>query len=314
LRWANLYRAKLDYATLTQAALACSNLTESDMSFAHLGSADLREANLLKASLANADLSHANLRKAYLGDSNLRNARFAGATLAWTRFFRAVMQGANFERAVFGNTILADVDLSQCQLLESATHEAPSSVGTDTLSLSRGVAVQNFLLSCNVSRELVDYICETDVKRPQSCFISYCGADELFAKRLRDALNRNGVQYWYAPEHATWGRALVDQITEGISSVDRVILICSESSLEDSDWVNFELAKTVEEENKRRSEKRANWRMAFPIQIDPYFSSWNHKLSPRMHEVLAGDFRGAKSGKKFEAAVKRLLDGLQHTG
>jgi hypothetical protein len=141
--------------------------------------------------------------------------------------------------------------------------------------------------------------------RLQSCFISYSTKDKPFVHRLQTALNDKGVDYWYAPEHGIWGEKLRAQIDREISQRDRVILVCSQASLNDSDWVRWEIERTFAEEKKRERT------VIFPIMLDGTLLEWDHLYKPRILEVLAGDFRRATRGPPFEAAMERLLAGLK---
>jgi hypothetical protein len=148
-------------------------------------------------------------------------------------------------------------------------------------------------------------------KPRQSCFISYSSEDSEFASLLQSELNKHNVPYWYAPEHAVWGKELHSQLRQAIAEKDRVIFICSKASLSNSDWVQYELVGTFEEEERRRKDGREDWRMAFLIMLDDFLNSWDHYLKPRLTQVLAGDFRSARRrGERFQRAVARLLEGL----
>jgi hypothetical protein len=111
-----------------------------DLSGADLGGADLSDADLSKANLSRACLRKANLSNAYLREANLTEAQLNQAILS-----AALLDGANFERATMASTILGAVDLSSCIGLDSVTHTGPSTLGVNSVILSKGRIPEAFL-------------------------------------------------------------------------------------------------------------------------------------------------------------------------
>jgi uncharacterized protein YjbI with pentapeptide repeats len=310
LTGANLYRARLDGAVVTGSRFVDATLVEASLQDSGLEGADLRAANMLKCNLHGANLAAARLRTAYLGSANLAMANLEGTDCRWARFHKTNLHLANFASARFGNTILACLDLSNTRGLERAVHDAPSTLGVDTLGMSGGAIPSEFLKGLGVSPSLQQSTREPK-RRMQSCFISYCAADANFAALLQRELNRRAISHWYAPEHGIPGHVLREQLRQAIAEKDRVILVCSKNSLQESDWVNYELEGTLAEEDRRRQSGRKDWRMIFPVMIDEHLTTWDHQLRRRLLEVLAADFRGAVGpGKRFAARFEKLLDGL----
>lgn len=118
-------------------------------------------------------------------------------------------------------------------------------------------------------------------------------------------MNLADVDYWYAPEHGEWGRPLVDQIENQIKKRDRILLVCSKHSLNDSRWVQWELETALKEERTRRT------RMVFPIMIDDALIEWNHPIGTALRAILAGDFRGATEGRSFDDRLTHLIASLR---
>jgi TIR domain len=58
-----------------------------------------------------------------------------------------------------------------------------------------------------------------------TCFISYSSKDELFAKRLHNDLQQEGVRCWFTPEDMEVGDMIKHRIDESIRSHDKVLLI-----------------------------------------------------------------------------------------
>jgi len=134
-----------------------------------LRGADLSEANLGGANLSGADLREADLRKASLIEANLRGADLVLANLTGVH-----LSGADVSRARFDFTVLGDNDLSQTKGLDTAVHEGPSTIGTDTIQRSGGKIPEVFLRGAGVPDNWIEYIGSL-VGQPirfYSCFIS----------------------------------------------------------------------------------------------------------------------------------------------
>src|SRR5262249_1228627 len=80
-------------------------------------------------------------------------------------------------------------------------------------------------------------------KMLQSTFISYGSPDEEFARKLYEALHRNGVTTFFFAEHAVPGDKLHRMMRKGVNEYDRVILVCSRASLDRKAVLN-EIAET----------------------------------------------------------------------
>ena len=220
---ANFNRAKFERASLYNASFDGSELTGADLGRAKLAGSTLRGTDLVGSNLSGADLSNAELNGA-----NLR-----GANLSW-----AILESANFSDTWLDQTIFAEVDLSRTLGLDTAHHVGPSSVGIDTIYLSRGKIPEKFLRGCGVPDEFIAYI-GSMVGRPiefYSCFISYSTKDQEFADRLYADLQNKGVRCWFAPHDIQGGRKIHEQIDEAIRLHDKLLLILSEHSM-NSEWV-----------------------------------------------------------------------------
>jgi uncharacterized protein YjbI with pentapeptide repeats len=333
---ANLFRANLTGADLTGADLTDVELSGVQLSKASLAGADLSKADLngayrtqagpsdiyqWRAYLDGASLAGANLFRADLAGADLAGADLAGADLTLARFYSTHLAGAQFTRARFSGTAFADCDLSTALGLEAVRHEGPSSIGLDTILRSVGNIPEVFLRGCGYD-PIIQRIIHGDSEAKidafyewleqgggplqfQSCFISYTTENKAFADRLQKALNDKGIDYWYAPEHGRWGEELTTQIDREIKVRDRLILVCSQASLNNSDWVRWEIDRAME------MEKQRNKRVIFPLMIDDALLEWNHPRASRIREVLAGDFRRATRGRAFETALTRLIKGLR---
>jgi hypothetical protein len=114
------------------------------------------------------------------------------------------------------------------------------------------------------------------------------------------------VRSWYFPEDAKWGEPIWGEIDSSIKVYDKLIVVCSEHSLQ-----SVPVQREIERALNREDQEKKN--ILFPIRIDNYlFEQWEH---PRKADVLSkvvGDFRGwSRNATKYEAAFQKLLKALK---
>jgi hypothetical protein len=305
LRHANLTSAPLNRIVLDGANLYRANLFNAD-----LRQASLRGAVLGGAALMTANLSGANLGGAHMGRANLHNALLNGAKLRGVNFYGADLRLTNFSNAELGWSVFGDTDLSGATGLETIQHVGPSSIGVDTLLRSRGRVPPSFLAGVGISGPRLDsflaaIIAEGKQIAFRSCFISHSSKDSAFCGRLRQDLQNHGVRVWYFPEDAVWGESVWSEIDRSIKFYDRLIVVCSEQSLQSGP-----VLREMERALAREDTEHIN--VLFPIRIDDYlFDIWQH---PRKVDILAkviGDFRDwNNSVTVYHKSFQRLLEAL----
>jgi uncharacterized protein YjbI with pentapeptide repeats len=155
-------------------------------------------------------LSKANLFLAHLERVDLTNANLILANLDGT-----TLDESDLSRAVVSSTVFAEVDLSNVRGLETVYHEGPSTIGIDTVVLSKGKIPDTFLRGCGVPDSFIDYLPSLlGAMQPiqfYSCFISYSTKDEEFAKRLHSKMRDNNLSVWFANEDLKGGHKLHEQ-------------------------------------------------------------------------------------------------------
>lgn len=338
----DLEGADLLTADLTGAILTGANLKFADLSGSYLHGAKLDRAELFKASIGNAGLSEASLIEAYLGSSdigasdlsgaNLRGAilhgadlsgpdlveaDLRGANLTSTLFARTTLTGANLSGAVFNGTHINDVDLRGVKGLDRVVHEGPSSISIDTLYKSNGDVPTSFLVGCGVPDDFITSVPSHFRGHPAvqfySCFISYSGRDEEFARRLHARMREAELRVWFAPEDMKGGDKIYDQIDRAIQVHDRLLLVLSESSMQ-SKWVELEIRRA------RKVELREGRRKLFPIRLVSYeaLQEWmcidsttGEDLAEEVRSYFIPDFSNWKNHDDFELAFGRLLADLK---
>jgi uncharacterized protein YjbI with pentapeptide repeats len=309
-RWVNLTRKHLAGANLAQAHFVFAklygvNLNGANLSQAYFGGADLRKAKLSGANLTRASLFATRLRDADMSGADLNGADLAGAQFRWTN-----VRGADLSNARMRNTVMVALDLSEAKGLETVTHRGPSSIGIDTIVLSKAKIPEEFLRKAGVPEPFI-----TEAMKPFaycSCFISYSTNDQEFAEKLYGDLKKRGVHCWFAPHRVRGARKLLDQIKEAINSNEKVLLILSTESMA-SEWVRTELAET------RKREVQEKKQLLFPLRLVPFdaIRNWEcfdadiGKDSAReIREYFIPDFSDWKDADKYEAAFEHLVRDL----
>lgn len=312
LREVDFRGAFLSEALFSEANLSKANLRGADLHRARLTRSDLRGARLVKANLRGADL-----RGARLGEADLSEADLRGAFLREADLGGALLQGADLSRVKILSTIFVDNDLSTVTGLEIVDHQGPSSIGIDSIYLSKGNIPEPFLRGCGVPDEFITFIPSLIGARQAlqfySCFISYSTKDEEFAKRLYSRMRDEHLRVWFAPEDVKGGQKLYEQIERAIQIHDRLLIVLSESSLQ-SKWVMTEIRRA------RKVELEENRRKLFPIRLVDYetLQSWEcfdadtgEDLAVEVRQYFIPDFSNWKDHDAFEKAFDRLLRDLK---
>lgn len=258
-----------------------------------LDSANLSNFNLCGANLRGACLNDSDLSRTVLFDADLR-----GAFLFSTRLDRTYLGGACLERVHCGWTAFNSVDLSQVHGLETVQHVGPSAVSIDTFSISLGRIPGPFLRGCGVPDDLIEHLSSFHVSPIQffSCFISYSTDDEVFASRLHNDFQANGIRCWKWNLDARTGRVLWREIDQTIKGYDKLVLIASESSLK-SPAVNREIERALVQEDDRQKKKfegdaNVDPDVLFPVRIDDFiFSGWEHERKVDVTKKTIADAR-----------------------
>ena len=311
----NLGKAILNRADLEHAMLSHSKLTAADLTNANLRYADLEYSDLFSSELAMANLRDANLRGAVFSGARLSNADLRGADLYGATLNAVELDGANFADARTGDTVFTNLDLRKTKGLEEIAHDRPSTIGIDTLYLSKGRIPEIFLRGCGVPNEMIE-LSRSLMGRPiefNSCFISYSTKDEEFAQRLYNDLQANGVRCWFAPHDMKGGKKLHQQIDWAIHFHDRLLLLLSPDSI-NSEWVRREIDKA------RKKEAAENRDVLFPISVVKYkeLEKWEYidtstgkDVAQEIRSYFIPDFSNWKDHDSYQAAFKKLLEDLK---
>ena len=294
----NLHKVRLVGSSFIKANLTKANLSGADLVAADLSGAILNKADLTGADLMWAKLNHANLHEACLSETELVGTDFSATNL----------KESNFRNARFLSTVFGDVDLSQAKGLDGVFHLGPSTIGIDTIYKSRGNIPEIFLRGAGVPENFITFMHSLTGRAFEyySCFISHSVKDKHFCERLYADLQAKGVRVWYFPEDAKWGEHVWGEIDRSIKIYDKLIVVCSENSLQ-SIPVQREMERALNREDKEHTN------ILFPIRIDDFiFEHWEHERKADALAKVVGDFSGwERDAAKYEKAFDKLLKGLQ---
>ncbi|WP_438026351.1 toll/interleukin-1 receptor domain-containing protein [Sorangium sp. So ce233] len=314
---AALHHSSLEGADLRGALLLGIGLWDANLQRANLQGADLRYARLQRANFQDADLSGAQLQSANLQGANLRGAKFLGTNLEDANLQGTDLHGADLRHACLHGTLLLNVDLTPlCTAVPPVSHGGPSYV--DHKAILRSLRVPNlkdFLIRTGMPAIIVEQMVECAIALEstailQSTFVSYGAPDEPFARKLYEALHRNGVTTFFFPEHADPGEKLHRMMRKGVNEHDRVILICSRHSLDRKGVLN-ELDEIL-----AREARDGGASYLIPIRLDDYvFTGWKPKnadVAQAVCDRVVADFEGADEDEaKFQAGLQKLIRALR---
>jgi hypothetical protein len=209
-------------------------------------------------------------------------------------------------------TVFADIDLSAVKGLENVRHFGPSTIGVDTIYKSRGNIPEVFLRGAGVPENLITYMRSLmgTALDFYKCFISFTEADDLFSERLYNDLQGAGVRCWRWKEDAKWGKNLMGSIDEAVRYYDKLVVICSEQSL-NSPAVMREIERALQKEDDSARQGQEG-DVLFPLRLDDYiFSGWNHHRKADVVAKNVGDFRQWHEPERYKKAFERLLRDLK---
>ena len=257
----HLYHADLRESDLSNALFNGSNMRGADLRGANLTGADLDRVILSDADLSGANLTNANLQRsslvgAKLKGTNLEGANFAGASLVrsdlsdalltsadlfQTQIWNCDVSGADFTGAAFGYTVLQDCDLRATLGLGQARHDAPSSIGVDTIYRSNGQIPPSFLDGVGIPSSVaaLQEVVASASTELSECYIACRDDDEEFARQLSEGLNARGVRSWVFSLHVR-GSALVsrlsssdqEEIERWLRNYDKLVVVASSRALD----------------------------------------------------------------------------------
>ncbi|WP_437277197.1 restriction endonuclease [Sorangium sp. So ce375] len=152
-----------------------------------------------------------------------------------------------------------------------------------------------------------------DDRRFYSCFVSHSSADRIFARRLAQALQSNGIHTWFATEDLLPGQRLRDTILRAGDVFDKLLLVVSPNSM-NSDWGKTEILRA------RQRERVDGIQVLFPIRLCPLedLARWSavdpvsgEDVAAVVRESLVADFAEWRDPSTFAEQLSRVITALR---
>lgn len=288
----NFAGANFQGASLTLRHFIDCDFTEANLTSLSAQASYWRNAKLVRAEIT-GDLVLANFYGADLSGAAFHSVGLPDAEMRYVRLNHSKFAGYLSQTHINSWTII-DSDLSGLMNAPGGFHEFPSNVDIATLQkTARGLGgnpekaaqLAVFFRDCGLPQEIVSVFDQWATKKPPgdspparerdyfSCFISYSHADKAFVKQLHDYLVLRGVQCWLDDHEIVPGADLFDEIDRGVRNWDKVIIVCSKSSLK-SPWVDRELEKALLKEEELWRLRGHRVPVVIPLDLDGYVWQW----------------------------------------
>jgi hypothetical protein len=262
LSYANLQQSELTGANLAKAKLSNAFLQDAWVTGASLAKANMASSKLGGCKLYGSDLSNTNLRFADIQGTDLRRASLRGAILSQATIIGGRWDDVDFVRATFGYTIFANVNLSNSKNLDTARHEASSTLGMDTILKSGGSLPDNFLLGCGLPPSVITQIHSIFASQSENkVFLSYTYGDQehnRWVDKLAHTLNALGIFVFFDKWDVAPGDSITKFMDTGIGQSKCGLFVFTPESVERADsetrWTGYEAIQfkaDLVESNKR---------------------------------------------------------------
>jgi uncharacterized protein YjbI with pentapeptide repeats len=324
------------FIEMSQGRTASFNLIKANLSGVSLIGANFANTELIQANLEGALLIRANFSVRSVGfpggarsvsiGSEMAGANLSRADLSYSDFGYAEVENVIFSNATMAGTKFGDNDLSTVIGLDSVKHEAPSSIGIDTIYRSKGNIPEAFLRGCglsdwqiesaklynpdlsneeinNIQYKIHDLrVCQAIQIGP--LFISYSHSDSDFVDAIEKCLIGQGIRFWRDIHHATSGR--LERVIDRALSLHDVVLVVLSKDSTGSDWVEHEVRKAREKERKTGKDALC------PVALDDSWKTcrWPERLREQIMEYNILDFSSWQDANDFQKMFGKLLAGL----
>jgi uncharacterized protein YjbI with pentapeptide repeats len=315
LNGANLRGANLTNANLSNVDLDRAILSEANLTGANLSGAKLARVNLTGANLTDANLSGANLNRANLTRTNLTRANLPGCDLYEASLNNVLFMGTKFAGAILGYTTFQNCDLGGAEALDQVRHDAPSTLGIDSLLRSGGRIPEPFLQGIGVTDAIVS-LQRSLLGAPSLSgdhFISCLSSDLPFVQNLQADLRARGIRCWIFADN-TRGNPLVDrkstsdqeEVERWVRNYDKLVVVCSQAGLE-----NETVRKDITEAQALQK-SRDQWLLYLVAPDNTMIQPRSRVARELCDQHLVFDLRGRDSNPEvYSGELTRLADNLK---
>lgn len=277
---------------------------------------NLSEFNSISCDFSGADFENVNLSRAILSASifwgaNLTNAILTDSDLSSVNFTAALLRRTNFENAKIAQTLFLKTSLNDAINLDSLFSKERSIIDIDTIIASKS-QLSTLIIKIGIPMKSESHSLKIlDDSKPSlyPVFLSHSSNDKIFATKLYNKLSSEGCQVWYDEHKIKPGDVIHKEIHKGIEQFDKLLLVCSQKSL-NSWWVQDEIDKTLAKERALKIKHNKEFNLIVPIKIDDYIHSWNHQYRSIIEKRSISDFSNWNNEQEFIAKTKELLEGL----
>ena len=331
----HLYRADLREANLSSTLLSGANLRGADLRKANLEGANLdrailsdcnfeganlKGANLSRTNIDRANMKDADLSGAYFGGSRIKRSNFDNTNLTESDLFEAnidtvTFDGSDLSGSILGYTVFQNCDLSNVSNLDSIRHDAPSTLGVDSLLKSsnlpedflRGIGVTDSFIELSKSKERT-------VASPEY-YISCTSEHKEYAIKLQEELRSKGVVCWLFSEDSR-GNALVDrrstseeeEIERWVRHYDKLIVVTTEESFSN------EVIRNDVVSGKEKQMSEDSWVLYLVSPNEEIMESRNRFIRTLRSEntVFVIDMESEESNSNLDKLVEVMNSELTH--
>jgi uncharacterized protein YjbI with pentapeptide repeats len=312
--------AKLRNVDLTRAVLSDAIMQDCRCDRVDMTSTNLERARLLGARFEDSMLLRANLSDAAIDYVEFHSSYLTGANLVSAQFRETSFDRTDLSKSTMGLTVVIGCDLNGARGLDSISHDISSSIDVDTLvyTLRGGAGTFSpeqltFFLSAGVPPAILKSLpglLETQPLQFFSCFISYGQDDVEFTAKLYRSLRKAEVPAWMYAADAVIGRGVWANIERAMTTHQKVVLVCSQSSLK-SPGVIRELERCLQREDDLKRRGMSDIDVVVPVMLDDYvFNEWEHSRRADVVAKHIGDFREWRSRASYSHAFDNLLKAL----
>ena len=310
---ANMRGADLRGADLTGADLDRAILSDADLSGANLTNANLQRTSLIGAKLTGANCTGANFSGAGFVRCSIADAILSSADFFQTQIWACDLAGADFTEAALGYTVFQNCDLRGAVGLDEVQHDAPSTIGVDTIYRSGGLVPAGFLAGAGMPGSVLALQDAITAAPPylSECYIACRDDDEEFARKLSSDLSAQGVVAWVFSQRVR-GNPLVsrlsssdqEEIERWLRNYDKLIIVASARALDTEAILNDITAAR----NKQQSEDR--WLLYFVAPDDGLMRPGGRAARNMAAENVIFDLRSGDAAT-YEVELAKLAEALK---
>tara|TARA_B100000029_G_scaffold468941_1_gene506379 strand:+ start:3039 stop:4283 length:1245 start_codon:yes stop_codon:yes gene_type:complete len=331
----HLYRADLREANLSNTLLSGANLRGADLRKANLEGANLdrailsdcnfeganlKGANLSRTNIDRANMKDADLSGAYFGGSRIKRSNFDNTNLTGSDLFEAnldtvTFDGADFSEGILGYTVFQNCDLSTVSNLDSIRHDAPSTMGVDSLLKSSNLP-DSFMKGIGVTDSFIE-LSKSIVREGNApeCYISCTSEHNEYAVKLQAALRDRGIVCWLFSEDAR-GNALVDrrstseeeEIERWVRHYDKLIVVTTEEAFSN------EVIRNDVVSGKEKQMTDDNWLLYLVSPNGEIMESRNRFIRTLRTEntIFVIDFESGESSDNLDKLAETMKSEFTH--